>query len=251
MPIGLPAELLVALRRARRVAALTGAGVSAESGVPTFRDAQTGLWSQYRPEALATPQAFQRDPKLVWEWYAWRRELVGRARPNPGHLALAEFERRLAQRGAVFTLITQNVDGLHAQAGSQNLIELHGNLQRTKCFDCGRPAETWAEDGSVPPRCPACGGRLRPDVVWFNEALPPEALTAAFEAAQACDVFLSVGTSGLVEPAASLPFEALRRGAVVAEVNPHETPLSAHATFVLVGPAGEVLPALVQALSRQ
>lgn len=251
MAAGLPAELIAALRQARHVAALTGAGVSAESGVPTFRDAQTGLWSKYRPEELATPQAFQRDPQVVWEWYAWRRELVGRARPNPGHLALAELERHLRQRGAAFTLITQNVDGLHAQAGSRNLIELHGNLQRTKCFQCGRPAETWAEDGSVPPRCSACGGRLRPDVVWFNESLPREALTAALAAAQACNVFLSVGTSGLVEPAASLPFEALRRGATVVEVNPNETPLSAHATFALAGPASKVLPEVVRAFSDE
>lgn len=243
MPI--PNELIRSLRAARRIAALTGAGISAESGVPTFRDAQTGLWAQYRPEDLATPAAFRRDPKLVWEWYAWRRELVGGAQPNAGHTALAQLAARLRP----FTLITQNVDGLHQRAGSLDVIELHGNITRTRCFDCERRVDEWADDGSVPPKCPVCGGWLRPDVVWFHEPLPHAALAAAVEAAQTCNVFLSIGTSALVEPAASLPVEALRAGAVVVEVNPHPTPLSERVSFVLRGPAGEVLPALVNALA--
>lgn len=242
----IPSELSHALRAARSVAALTGAGISAESGVPTFRDAQTGLWAQYRPEDLATPQAFRRDPKLVWEWYTWRRELVSKAEPNPGHIALAQMALKVES----FKLITQNVDGLHQRAGSTNVIELHGNITRTKCFDCEQIAETWVEDSNVPPKCPACGGLLRPDVVWFHEPLPRAALIAATEAAQTCNVFFSIGTSGVVEPAASLPFEALRCGAVVVEVNPNETPLSPHATYALRGPAGAVLPALLHALRR-
>lgn len=241
----IPAALINLLRRAKRVAVLTGAGISAESSVPTFRDAQTGLWAKYRPEELATPQAFRRDPKLVWEWYAWRRELVSRAEPNAGHLALAQLEARAEQ----FTLITQNVDGLHARAGSQNIIELHGNLTRTKCFECERYTETWVDDGNVPPHCESCGGLLRPDVVWFGENLSPNALNTAFTAAHNCEVFFSIGTSSLVEPAASLPWDALRAGAVVVEVNPNPTPLSEAATYALNGAAGQVLPELVRALT--
>jgi NAD-dependent deacetylase len=235
----LPASLVGALRWARHVAVLTGAGISAESGVPTFREAQTGLWARFDPAELATPEAFRRDPRLVWEWYAWRRELVGKARPNPGHLALVDLERRVP----TFTLITQNVDGLHQRAGSRNVVELHGNLARTRCAVEGTPAES--EGSSLPPLCPRCGGLLRPDVVWFGEALPEAALTAAWRAAEECDLFLSVGTSSLVEPAASLPYAALRRGAPLAEVNPTRTPLSAAATWHLAGPSGELLPALV------
>jgi len=244
-PLPIPPELINALRSARAVVVLTGAGTSAESGVPTFRDAQTGLWAKYRPEELATPQAFRRNPQLVWEWYAWRRELVAQAAPNPGHLALAELEQRVPQ----FTLITQNVDGLHQRAGSRNVIELHGNINRTKCFDEGTIIASWPPTAEVPPRCPRCGGYLRPDVVWFGEELPPQALQAAFEATQRSDVFISIGTSGLVQPAASLPYEALRRGATVIEINPNETPLTASAQVTLAGPSGQILPRLVQALN--
>jgi NAD-dependent deacetylase len=235
--------LVNSLRSARRVAALTGAGISAESGVPTFREAQTGLWSRYSPQELATPAAFRKDPRLVWEWYAWRGELTARAQPNPGHLALVEMERRIPQ----FTLITQNVDGLHRRAGSHNILELHGNLQRIKCMDEGCLVERWIDDGQVPPRCPNCEGLLRPDVVWFGENLPVEALQAAWDAAEAADVFFSIGTSTLVEPAASLPFVAHQHGAVVVEINLHETPLTRLATYSLKGPSGQVLPALIRA----
>jgi NAD-dependent deacetylase len=237
-------ELIAFLRTARYIAILTGAGISAESGIPTFRDAQTGLWKKYRPEDLATPEAFLRNPKIVWEWYGWRSKLVADVQPNPAHYALAEMERLVPR----LSLITQNVDGLHQRAGSQNVIELHGNLFRTKCFDENIIIESWEQTGEMPPRCPRCGSFLRPDVVWFGELLPYEALEAAREAAQKCDVFFSVGTSALVQPAASLPLIALERGAVVVEVNPQETPLTRWASYTFHGPAGEVLPELVKAV---
>lgn len=229
------------LAAAPRVCVLTGAGISAESGIPTFRDALTGLWSKFRPEELATPEAFERNPKLVWEWYATRRERVAAARPNPGHHALAELERRVPG----FLLVTQNVDGLHARAGSTKLVELHGNIARTRCFGCRRLLEEGAMRPGVPPTCAHCGGLARPDVVWFGEMLPEGAMQAASCAARECEVFLSVGTSTVVEPAASLPFVALESGARVIEVNPASTPLSERATLWLEGPAGTVLPQLL------
>lgn len=237
-----PSELLGALRTARRVAVLTGAGISAESGVPTFRDAQTGLWARYRPEDLATPEAFLRNPRLVWEWYEWRRQSVGKVAPNPGHLALAEMERRVPE----FTLITQNVDGLHQRAGSQRVLELHGNILGVKCFKENVVIDAWNETDEVPPRCPRCGSWLRPDVVWFGETLPASAFEAALSASKACDVFFSIGTSSVVYPAASLPYEALRRGAMVIEINPSATSLSPHAGHVFQAAAGVVLPELVR-----
>jgi NAD-dependent deacetylase len=242
----IPSKLIETLHSARHVAVLTGAGASAESRIPTFREAQTGLWAKYSPEELATPQAFRRNPKLVWKWYTWRRELVAQAKPNPGHLALAELEQRMPK----FTLITQNVDGLHRRAGSRNVIELHGNINRTKCFDEGHIIESWSPTTELPPRCPRCGSYLRPDVVWFGETLPPQTLHAAFETAQQCDLFLSIGTSALVQPAASLPLIALEQGTVVVEINPDTTPLTPRVTHVLRGPAGQVLPTLVKTLNQ-
>ena len=233
-----------ALRGARSVTVLTGSGVSAESGVPTFREAQTGLWARFDPTQLATPEAYQRDSKLVWEWYAWRRELVGGAAPNPGHEALAELERLVPE----FALVTQNVDGLHRRAGSRNVVELHGNIQRSKCSGEGVVVEPREDDAEVPPSCPRCGAPLRPDVVWFGESLPVEAMVRAYDAARGCNLFISAGTSGVVQPAASLPFEALEAGAVVVEVNPDETPLTPHVHHALRGKGGEVLPALVEAV---
>ena len=236
--------LLAALRGARMIAVLTGAGVSAESGVPTFRDAQTGLWAKFDPRELATPEAFARNPKLVWDWYAERRAKVAAVQPNPAHYALAALEKHAPE----FLLATQNVDGLHQRAGSANVVELHGNITRVKCSREGTLVEHW--DDAVkdePPRCPSCGAFLRPDVVWFNELLPHEAQTAAESAARRCDVLLVVGTSAEVYPAAALPEEALRRGAYVVEVNPNKTPLSADVDYVLRGPAGVLLPALVAA----
>jgi NAD-dependent deacetylase len=232
------------LAGARAIAVLTGAGISAESGIPTFRDALTGLWARFRPEDLATPAAFVRDPARVWAWYAGRRAQVASVAPNAGHRALAKIEDDAAARGARFTLVTQNVDGLHHAAGSRRIHELHGNIRRVKCFDQGHPAAAWSEAGEMPPRCEACGSMLRPDVVWFGEMLPEGALEDALAVAASCDVFLSVGTSGLVEPAAWLPFAALDAGAAVIEVNPERTPLTAKATLALEGTAGAVLPLL-------
>ncbi len=222
---------------------LTGAGVSAESGIPTFRDTMTGLWADYRPEDLATPRGFRRNPDLVWSWYRMRRLAVADARPNAGHQALAAMERLVPG----FTLITQNVDGLHARAGSRDVVELHGNIGRVKCFACNRVAETF-EDTDAVPRCRACGGMLRPDVVWFGELLPPRALERAQQAAAGCDVFLSIGTSNVVEPAASLPWIAARRGALVVVINmTDEGQQTGDRIRHLMGPSGEILPRLVAA----
>jgi NAD-dependent deacetylase len=237
-PPGLPA----ALRAARHVAVLTGAGISAESGIPTFRDAMTGLWARFKPEDLATAEAFRRDPALVWEWYEWRRQLVAGARPNAGHLALTALQSQVA-----CTVITQNVDGLHHEAGTHGVLELHGNIGRSKCFAEGRVVADWPATSDKPPRCPHCGAPLRPDVVWFGESLPAETLAAAEAAARDCDVFLCIGTSSVVYPAAALPEIALAAGAMVVEVNREATPLSGIATHSLRGAAGELLPALVAA----
>ena len=242
--IAVPPDLIEMLRSAQRIAVLTGSGISAESGVPTFRDAQTGLWEKFRPEELATPEAFERNPKLVWEWYVWRRELVAKAQPNAAHLALADLGR--AKGG--FTLITQNVDGLHQRAGSEEVIEFHGNITRNKCFQEGVIVHGGEDESTVPPGCPSCGGPLRPDVVWFGEAIPRAVLTRAFEAAERCDLFLSIGTSSLVQPAAGLAEAALRGGARLLEINLDTTPLTSLADHSLRGPAGEILPALTRVL---
>ena len=239
----IPQSLADAIARARSVAVLTGAGVSAESGVPTFRDAQTGLWAQFDPQKLATPDAFRRNPKLVWDWYAWRRTLVAKAEPNAGHRALAVLEARVSD----FVLITQNVDGLHRRAGSRNVVELHGNIGRVKCSRENTIVEHWTEAGDEVPRCAGCGALLRPDVVWFEETLPPDALQAAEDAARRCQMLLVVGTSAEVYPAAALPDYAKSAGATIVEINPNPTPLSDFADYVLRGPGGAVLPALVAA----
>lgn len=227
---------------ARSVAVLTGAGVSAESGIPTFRG-PGGLWRNFRPEELATPGAFARDPRLVWEWYDWRRAIVARAEPNAGHHALAELERRAPE----FCLITQNVDGLHERAGSGHVIRLHGSLWELRCMGCGREERNEQVPlAELPPRC-ACGGLLRPGVVWFSEALPAKALEAAFAAARRADVFLALGTSSVVYPAAALPRIALEQGARVIEVNPEPTELSELAQLSLRGKTGELLPQMIGA----
>lgn len=183
----------------------------------------------------------------MWEWYDWRRKLVAEAKPNPGHFALAEMENLFPH----FHLITQNVDGLHQRAGNRNVIELHGNITRTKCFTEGTIVSSWKDTGDVPPQCPHCGGPLRPDVVWFEEPLPEAEMEAAMQATQNCDVFLSIGTSTVVYPAASLPFEALRSGATVIEINPQPTPFTAQAHFVFPGAAGVVLPELLANLKSK
>jgi NAD-dependent deacetylase len=237
----IPGTVRDALRSVRRLVAFTGAGISAESGIPTFREAQTGLWAQYRPEELATPEAFADAPERVWEWYAWRRGLVQAAEPNPGHHALVEMQNLVN----AFTLVTQNVDGLHERAGSRDVIELHGNIQRTRCSREGKRIDSW-EDGPVPPLCPDCRAHLRPDVVWYGEPLPIQALSQADVAASRCDVFFAIGTSAIVYPAAALPLIALEAGALVVEVNPEATDLSARAGVVrIAGSAARVLPGLV------
>jgi NAD-dependent deacetylase len=222
----------------QRVVVLTGAGISAESGVPTFRG-HRGLWRQYRPEELATAEAFARDPKLVWEWYDWRRGLIGACQPNSAHRTLAEMETSLPD----FTLITQNVDGLHHLAGSQRVLELHGNIWRMRCTREGtKQVDRLNPLPEIPPRCANCGALLRPDVVWFGENLPTEVLEAAFAAAAACDLMLVIGTSAVVQPAAALPLVAKQNGALLVEVNPQPTPLSDYVDLSLRQPAAQALP---------
>ena len=250
----IPAELTQYLQKSTRIAVLTGAGISAESGLQTFREAQDGLWSQYRPEDLATPEAFARDPKLVWDWYAMRRNKVAEAAPNAGHYALMEMEAKIPD----YTLITQNIDGYHKQAGNNNILELHGNIQQVRCFDgCGifpviaseelhpEAKQSPSADNGVP-CCPKCGAYLRPDVVWFGEDLPLDTLHAALDAAAQCQAFFSIGTSGLVQPAASLAHNARKNGAVIVEINLDPTPLSPHVDFALHGKSGKILPQLVK-----
>jgi NAD-dependent deacetylase len=230
------------LRRAQRIVVFTGAGISAESGVPTFREAQTGLWERFRPEDLASADAFRRDPLTVWEWYRWRRALVDAAQPNAGHLAIAELQRRAPET----VVITQNVDALHQAAGSGDVIELHGSIRRARCSSCGLTRAWSRDEACFPPVC-SCGATLRPDIVWFGEMLPEAALSRAFEAAETCDAFLSIGTSNLVQPAASLPWIAAKRGALVSVINVsmdgqfHDKNV-AH----LTGPAGTILPHLLK-----
>ncbi|HET9650557.1 MAG TPA: NAD-dependent deacylase [Usitatibacter sp.] len=247
-----PAALLERARRARHVVVFTGAGVSAESGIATFRDALTGLWERFDAEQLATPGAFRRDPALVWGWYEWRRMRAMRAQPNAAHRAIAALEggpRRL-------TVITQNVDDLHERAGSRTPVHLHGSLFAPRCFDCGEPAAisaapTEEPDGGrrlAPPKCGRCGGLVRPGVVWFGEPLPAHALDAAFDAAAACDVLFSVGTSSLVHPAAQVPIAARDAGAIVVQVNPNATPLDRIADLNVSAPAALALPALLDSL---
>jgi NAD-dependent deacetylase len=225
------------LGQASRIAVLTGAGISAESGIPTFRGAG-GLWKSFRPEDLATPAAFQRDPATVWEWYLWRRELVSKAEPNAGHLALA----RLEQRTPTFTLITQNVDGLHDRAGSRHILKVHGDIWTNRCQTCG--GETAEFPAGPLPHC-GCGGLLRPGVVWFGEALPQGVWREAERAAREAEVMLVVGTSAQVYPAAGLILFAQDHGAAVIEVNLEATALSDAIDVSLRGPAGEILPQIV------
>lgn len=238
-----------ALHGARHLVVFTGAGVSAESGIPTFRDALTGLWQRFDPSELATPEAFRRDPALVWGWYEWRRARVLAAQPNPAHRAIAELAGLVPR----LTLITQNVDDLHERAGSSAVIHLHGSLHTPRCFACARPfaglvgAPQEPEEGRriEPPRCLHCGGQVRPGVVWFGEELPTQVLAQAFAAAESCDLLLSVGTSGVVYPAAQIPQLALRSGARVVHVNPQPVAIRGDREHCLVGAAGEVLPCLL------
>jgi NAD-dependent deacetylase len=259
MPAALSATLLERLRAARSVMVLTGAGISAESGLATFRDAQTGNWSRFNPQDLASREGFARDPRRVWAWYALRRQNIAQATPNPGHIALAHLQDIYPS----VAIVTQNIDGLHARAGSRDVIELHGNITRFRCFeddalvdyeDPEPPAAmplsdddraTWPEV----PCCEHCGGVLRPDVVWFGEALPVAAWYQAEESARACDLCLIVGTSSVIYPAAALPMLARDAGALLVEVNPEATELTRNADLSLRGPAGEILPWLVEQIA--
>jgi len=236
--------MLDRIKKARWIAVLTGAGVSAESGVPTFRG-ENGLWKKFKPEELANFEAFIQNPQLVWEWYQYRRKLIQEVEPNPGHYALAAMEKKAPK----FTLITQNVDGLHQRAGNKNVIELHGNILRNRCVDCNRIFTELEFDLSQGvPHC-ECGGLIRPDVVWFGEMLPEEALHKAYEASEKSDVFFSIGTSAVVYPAASLPGIAKSHGAYLIEINPEPTPVTGIAHVSIRGKSGEVLPKLIEALN--
>jgi NAD-dependent deacetylase len=234
------AEIRRRLRAAGGVTVMTGAGVSAASGVPTFRG-PGGLWRSFRPEQLATAEAFRRDPRLVWEWYDWRRQQIAEARPNAAHVALAALEAR----GSEFLLATQNVDGLHARAGSRKMVELHGSLWRLRCMDCRKEVEDRRAPLPLLPPCCVCGGRQRPGVVWFGEGLGQEVLYRAFAAAKQAEVVLVVGTSSVVYPAAAIPEAARAAGAFVVEVNPEPTPLTPMAHVSLRGTAAGLVPALV------
>lgn len=246
----LPEDLVDALQTATRVAVLTGAGISAESGIPTFRDALTGLWAKHDPMTLASPEGFARDPALVWQWYQWRRELINRSTPNAGHRALAE----LAIHFGTFILITQNVDGFHQLADSKDVLELHGNIARTVCSVTRRPIDPeWIErhrDQEPPPSPHSREGLARPDVVWFGEALDEKTLEAAFAAAADCELMLVVGTAGAVHPAASLPSIARRSGADIVEINPADTELSHLARWRLRGPSSLWLPRILAAMNE-
>jgi NAD-dependent deacetylase len=240
-------SILDLLDRTTRVTVLTGAGISAESGIPTFRGEQ-GLWRQFRAEELATPEAFERDPRLVWEWYDWRRGIIGRAEPNEGHRTISAWQDVFPS----FSLITQNIDGLHERAGSRDPVELHGSIWKLRCLQEGTVTESREIPlRSLPPLCPACGAMLRPHVVWFGEALESRVLEEAFRRSASCDVMFVVGTSAIVHPAASLPLAAADSGAKIVEVNPEPTPLSRTADFVFRGKAGQILPVIQQKLNQK
>ena len=237
-----------ALAGAQRVVCLTGAGTSAESGVATFRDAQSGLWSQFDPQQLASQAGFQADPGLVWRWYMQRLGMVEAAHPNPGHLALARLERLMP----TFTLATQNVDDLHERAGSRSVLHIHGHITHMRCNVCSfeHRLQNAERTGVMPPLCRQCGGYVRPDVVWFGEALPPRISNLAWQAAERCDVMLVVGTSGVVYPVAQLPLIAQAQGATVIDINPDCTPISEMADLFLQAASGNILPNLVEEVER-
>ncbi len=232
-------KTIKAIQNSEKTVVLTGAGISAESGVPTFRG-EEGLWRNFRAEELATPSAFQRDPKLVWEWYDWRRNLIKPLHPNAGHKVIASIEKKKPD----FKLITQNVDGLHRKAGSKECVELHGNIWKTRCTEEGKVTENLESPlKKIPPTC-ECGAMLRPHIVWFGESLPSDAIQSSYQAVENCDLMLVVGTSAVVQPAALLPGIAKNSGAFVIEVNAEETPVSSLADDSYIGKAGEILPLL-------
>ena len=228
------------LNRSKSITVLTGAGISADSGVPTFRGPE-GLWKNFRPEELASPEAFARNPKLVWEWYDWRRKLLSTKSPNPAHITLATFEKHVEN----FWLITQNVDGLHTTAGSRKLSEIHGNIWKVRCTACGRISQNHDVPIIYPPTCKSCGGLLRPHIVWFGESLAPEDLDASYTALRTCEILLIIGTSGVVYPAASFAPIAKNQGALVVEVNLDPTPHSSIIDVSFQGRAKDVVPLLL------
>lgn len=243
-------HLITSLQKAKHIAILTGAGVSAESGIPTFRDAMTGLWEKYDPQQLASEKGFRSDPALVWGWYEWRRSAVISSSPNPAHFAIAQLQQVIPK----LTLISQNVDDLHERAGSRDVLHLHGSLNAPHCIDCLQPYDL-LRDASCdireskriePPRCLHCGDLIRPGVVWFGESLPLDIWHDAEAASLQCDVLISIGTSGLVYPAANLPRLAKQAGSCVIQVNAEPTDLDQIADFNLHGKAGELLPLLLQ-----
>ena len=246
----IPTELIEKIKTAKHLVVLTGAGVSAESGIPTFRDALTGLWENYEAETMASEDGFLADPSLVWGWYEWRRNKVLQSKPNPAHETIA----KLAVKIPKFTLVTQNVDDLHERAGSVDVLHLHGSLHSPRCFDCNAPYELPTENTLQthqlkeskiePPKCDLCGGSIRPSVVWFGESLPVDAWEDSVEACEQCDVMLVVGTSAAVYPAANLPHIAHKKGAIVVQVNPMITSFNAIAAYNFHGKAGEILPKL-------
>jgi len=240
-------QLIDILCQTKQIVVLTGAGISAESGIPTFRG-EEGLWKQYRAEDLATPIAFIKDPKLVWEWYDWRRGIIASKKPNAGHKILRRWEKIFPN----FILITQNIDGLHQKAGSKNILELHGNIWKVRCTE----ERTITENHDIPleeipPHCPDCGALLRPHVVWFGESLDSSVLHKAFQVSSSCEIIFSIGTSAVVQPAASLPLAAAEANAKIVEINPDPTPLTSYADFSFRGKAGEILPLINKELNKK
>lgn len=240
-------QLMDILCQTKQIVVLTGAGISAESGIPTFRG-EEGLWKQYRAEDLATPIAFIKDPKLVWEWYDWRRGIIASKKPNAGHKILGRWEKIFPN----FILITQNIDGLHQKAGSKNILELHGNIWKVRCTE----ERTITENHDIPleeipPHCSDCGALLRPHVVWFGESLSSSVLYKAFQVSSSCEIIFSIGTSAVVQPAASLPLAAAEANAKIVEINPDPTPLTSYADFSFRGKAGEILPLINKELNKK
>jgi NAD-dependent deacetylase len=238
-------KLISRLRNSYSVAVLTGAGVSAPSGVPTFRG-KDGLWNKFNPEELANFESFQKNPELVWEWYNWRRKLIKEVKPNLGHYALVDLENLIRD----FTIITQNVDNLHQHAGSKNVVELHGNIMRNKCSDCGKPYSENDIDERHIPRCSNCNGMIRPDVVWFGELLPEANIMRSQQVASETEIFMTIGTSSTVEPAASLSYLAKGNGAYLVEINPEKTPLTHFADESYQMGADVCLPYLIAAFEK-
>lgn len=239
-------NLIKNLKTADSVTVLTGAGVSAESGVPTFRD-KDGLWNKFSPQDLANMDSFMSNTELVWEWYKWRQNLINNVKPNPGHYALAKMEEYYTNKNKKFTLITQNVDGLHQKAGSKNILELHGNIMRSRCIKCSYITNEQFESSGIP-TCIQCGNYMRPDVVWFGEQLPEETLDSAFEASEKSDVFFSIGTSALVYPAAMLPVHARDENAYTVEINPERSALAYLFDEEINVNSGVILPLIVEKL---